>query len=527
MPVSPSAYRIGSPTLAASSSGRVSPALRGVLNGAGINPNGSVAPPTDIHNTTPPKTGLAAAAAPDPFAQLTPAQIQQQIGQYTAGMPKPLTDQQITSRAQGEINPILAKITAAINARAANAGKAISGYTNDLAAKLGQVDYGAPYAGAEQQQAGVDAALSQALAGGGLSDAQGLQSRLAQIGEPGVVGDAANAVQGNATGNSNAVLAGGSADLGALIAEKAAAGAFGLKQPGIARLAGLQDLAGANQTAQTQIGDQTAQVETQLPGILNDLRSQSDTRAGNISSLAADLYKTLTGQNITKATAQAGLATDTSKLLAPQTFGSGSSGYYQYDPSTGQVAQLTAPAPKTVTPKSVSPGSTLIDPATGKVIYKAPPKATKTPAAAVLSPSQAKGLATQIRAWHTGQTGTAAGAPVTDPSAKLTYTEALSRAVAQAPSSPAGQAKATQLVNAEYGTPASIAVKAVAAAKKSGYGLTDAVHALLQAQADGSADLPITQYLPALSKVYGQPPEAVKAVLSQLMQLVQSGQLGG
>lgn len=481
----------------------------------------------------PPGGGLAAAASADPFAQLTPAQIQQQVGQYTSQLPKPLTDQQISSRAQGEINPILQKITDAINARAQSAGQAISGYTNDLASKLGKTDYAAPYSGAIQQQAGVDAALSQALAGGGLSDAQGLQSRLAQIGEPGVVGAAANAVQGNATGNSNAALAGGSADLSALIASQAAAGAYGVKQPGIARLAGLQDLAGANQTAQQNIKDQSAQVETQLPSILNDLRSQSDTRQSNITSLGADLYKTLTGQNVTKATAQAGLTLDTGKALAPQTFGSASSGYYQYDPATGQIAQVTPGVPKTVPPRTVSPGSTLVDPTTGNVIYSAPPKPSGgTAATGGLSASgwlslvasaskQAAALSTTVAARQHYPAG--GGDPVNVPGTgkqAAPYNDALNQIFALGPNTKAWATKTRQIVDARYapgenGRPwgaqaVPAAIKTAKTAYTNGMTIADARAKMLAANLPQDAVGKAIQrvyYSGAFSPVNGAPPK--------------------
>jgi hypothetical protein len=203
-----------------------------------------------------------------------------------AAAPAPPT---LVQQAQGEVDPILAQIRAQVLGQAKNAGQAITGYTNDLAGKLGSVDYAAPYTGAEGQQAAVDASLAQALAGGGLAGAADLKSRLAQIGEPGVVGAAGDAVAATGTGNSNTVLAQGSSNLGALIANAAAAKSYGQKLPGIARLAGLQDIAGANSAVQTQIGTETTSVMNQLPSIVNALRSASLARA---SQAATNKYRT-------------------------------------------------------------------------------------------------------------------------------------------------------------------------------------------------------------------------------------------
>jgi hypothetical protein len=243
-----------------------------------------------------PLAGAAAAPAPG-TGLLTPAQIAQQVALYKSQLPAPLTDTQIQSRAQGELDPLVAKLTAGINAQAKNAGAAISGYTGSLAQALGGEDFGAPYQGAEQQQAAVDSALAQALAGGGTQGAADLSSRLASIGEPGVTGAAANAVAATGTGNSNTVLGMGSSSLSQLIADAAAAKSYGQKLPGLAQLSGLQDLAGVQQSAVKNISDQTGTLEGQLPNLVNQLRNQSDTRATNRATLGAKIDEYLTGQN--------------------------------------------------------------------------------------------------------------------------------------------------------------------------------------------------------------------------------------
>lgn len=240
-----------------------------------------------------------------PAGQYTPADIAAITGAYTAGLPKPSTAGQIQSQAQGEINPQLAQLQAAIAARAKSAMAAINGYTGSLATALAGENYGAPYQGAEQQQAAVDAALSQGLAGGGTGLASDLQSKLAQIGEPGVVGQATQAVAGQGAASGNTELASGSSALSNLIANATAATSYGQKLPGIAKLAGLQDVSQAQGQASSDLASGTATIEQQLPGILNDLRSQSDSRASSIETLSSSLYKFLTGQNTTVAGQQA------------------------------------------------------------------------------------------------------------------------------------------------------------------------------------------------------------------------------
>lgn len=263
------------------------------------------APAPGVPDAQPSHLASAAAGGADPMAGYSPGQIAQITGRYTAGLPAPLTDPQIRARAQGEIDPIIARITAAINSRARVAGSAITGYTDSLAKDLGAIDYGAPYAGAKEQQAAVDASLTQALSGGGTALAGDLKSRLAQIGEPGVVGQAGDSVAATGAANANTELTRGSSALSNLIAQAAAAEEYGVKQPGLARLAGQQDITGVQNSALQQIGDQTATVEQQLPGILNDFRSQSDSRAGNIVSARAHGMDTI---------AAAGRATATNTL---------------------------------------------------------------------------------------------------------------------------------------------------------------------------------------------------------------------
>lgn len=473
-------------------------------------------------------TGGTVPGGADPFAQTNNAQIAALVNKYVSGLPQAQTPAQITAGARSQIQPQLSALAAAISGQQKTADNAITGASNGLASYLGGIDYSAPTAGASDRQAAIDNALRSSLSGDSGAAAAQLAQNWQSIGEPAATDPAVAALNTQGTGLANAALATGSASLSNLNAEQANNEAYGLKQPGIAKTAGIQQLGQAAATAQGNLATGTTQIESELPTILSGLQSASSTAATNRSNLAEQIWEAASGQNLTKATAEAGLLGDGAKAAAPQHFSAGG-GEYSFDPSSGTVTTLVAPPVKTKTTKTVSvaPGSTVIDPATGQVIYKAPPKKGTTPTPVTLSPSQSKGLATQIKQWHTGQTGTSKGLPIDDPSSKYTYTEALTHATAQAPNTPGGKAKAAQLVNAEYGTPKQIAVKAVSAAKKAGSGLTQAVTQLLSAQADGSADLPIASYVSALSKVYGQRPEDVHTIISQVGQLMQSGQIGG
>lgn len=167
----------------------------------------------------------------------------------------------------------------------------------------------------------------------------------------------------------------------------------------------------------------------------------------------------------------------------------------------------------------VVPGFT-IDPKTGQPV-KAPT------VSATISSGLINDTAKVVSSWKSGQTGTNLGAPVYDPSKQLTYSDALTRAIARGPDTPQWVAQATKIVNAEYGTPQKIALTAATTAKASGHGATEAVTLLLQAQAAGKAVAPLQYLLPALAKVYGMRPADVNAIAHQVAQLMASGQVAG
>ena len=217
--------------------------------------------------------GIAQAAASDPYGQLTG---------YV-----PLTPAQIQAQAQGEIAPILKAITGQANDQATQQAAQIKALTSDYANELGQINMAAPYQSAEPQQAAVDAALQQSLTGEGASLAGGLSDRLAALqgsSGAGALQQAANDLSSQGASNGTTELANGSAALSNLIANAAAGGEFGLKQPLIAKLSGLQALGESGSQQQQNAANATLQAESQLPSIIQDLTANNQSALSNAVS---------------------------------------------------------------------------------------------------------------------------------------------------------------------------------------------------------------------------------------------------
>lgn len=217
------------------------------------------------------RTTLASAASSDPYDAIL------------AGLPKPLTGAQTTSAANAQISPLLAALTARISAQTKASTGAISGYSNDAAQKLQGIDWGGVYQPQVEQQAAVDAAIRQSLAGAGSSDADALSKRLSVLNDPSVAA-AAGALTDNGVANGNTQLAQGSAALSSLLANAASAKDLGAKLPGIQRSQGLQNISAATQAGQQALATGTEQLEGQLPAILQSLSSQNDSRSTALAS---------------------------------------------------------------------------------------------------------------------------------------------------------------------------------------------------------------------------------------------------
>lgn len=409
------------------------------------------------------------AATDDPFAQTTNAQIAALVNKYVSGLPAAQTPAQITAGAQAQIQPQIGKLTAAITGQQKTADNAITGATQGLTNYLSGIDYTAPYSGAQDRQAAIDSALQSSLNGDSGASAAQLAQNWQSIGEPSASDPAVAALNTQGTGLANAALATGSASLSNLNADQAANEAYGLKQPGIAKTAGIQQLGQAAATAQGNLATGTQSIESELPNILSGLQSASDTAKTNRANLGEQIWETATGQNVTKGTAKAGFDSDVVSATTPQRFSSGGA-EFSFDPTTGQITQLTSSSPVTV-----SPGTTLVDPSTGQPLYTAPPKTTApkpgagTAATGGLTSSEWRSLVSsttsKITAAAKSKSPTQRYVTVTNPDGSKTskfvavpgtgndatpYSEALATAIQQGPQTTAWKTKATQIVNAQY-----------------------------------------------------------------------------
>jgi hypothetical protein len=196
----------------------------------------------------------------------------------------PLTSAQIEQQAQSEISPIIAAVTGQAKQQAAQQASQIGGLTKDYANELSQMNFGSPYQSGEGQQAAVDAALQQSLTGQGTDLAGGLAERLKALqgssGAP-AVQQAADALSSQGRSIGNTQVASGSAALGNLIANQAAATDFGQKLPAVARLSGLQALGQSAAAQQKAVNDATLQAESQLPSIVQNLTANQQRAVAN------------------------------------------------------------------------------------------------------------------------------------------------------------------------------------------------------------------------------------------------------
>lgn len=184
----------------------------------------------------------------------------------------------------GIVNPQIAAITKAMEARARAGGEAISGYTNQLAQNLAGMDLGRPYSGAIQQQAASDAALSQILAGGGTEQAAQLGQRLAAIDAPGATQAAQQAVTQAGTGAAGALYGTGTAERGNLIAQQASARQYGGTLPGLAGLTGAQQLGELQRQVASDLSERVGGMVAQVPELVMNRQQQLVENARNAAA---------------------------------------------------------------------------------------------------------------------------------------------------------------------------------------------------------------------------------------------------
>lgn len=207
----------------------------------------------------------------------------------------PRSDQQIRSRVRADVmaetDPQIADINRAITRRSRAETDAIGGYTNQLAQALGGYEGRAKsiYGDAQARQAAVDAALSGKLTASGDTLAEGLSARLAQAGLGGerAASEATQDVRATGSGAGNALYGVGSAGLSDLISRGAGAQAYAAAQPGIARLAGMQQLGQARARYEGERADQVGKIRSRIPGLIAEL--MRDERATEFDKVLARL----------------------------------------------------------------------------------------------------------------------------------------------------------------------------------------------------------------------------------------------
>ena len=191
------------------------------------------------------------------------------------------------------LGPEIASLNSLYAGRAKSGMDAIGGFTKQLAAVLAPLagQMRGIYGGAEQSQAASDAALRQALAGGGQSLADTLSAKLGAINAPGAqVADVAGGQAQTGVGAGNAGFALGSAELGRLIGTGTAEQTFAAKQPGIAGFTGLQKAGELQQSLQSELADKIAGMQGQGPAFVQsqvaDVRANRTALAKNRQDLA-------------------------------------------------------------------------------------------------------------------------------------------------------------------------------------------------------------------------------------------------
>ena len=185
------------------------------------------------------------------------------------------------------LGPQIDSLNSLYAGRAKSGMDAIGGFTKQLAAALaplaGQMQ--GIYGGAEQSQASSDAALRQALVGGGQGLADALAGKLGAINAPGAqIADVAGGQAQTGVGAGNAGFALGSAELGRLIGTGTAEQTFAAKQPGIAGFTGLQKAGELQQSLQSELAGKVADLQSkQGDFVQGDVQGRQSARAAAAS----------------------------------------------------------------------------------------------------------------------------------------------------------------------------------------------------------------------------------------------------
>jgi hypothetical protein len=319
-----------------------------------------------------------AAPAPNPFAPQTDAQLQTQA----------------SSQVNAQFAPILKQIADSINARAQAGADSIAGLTKFFGPQLATLQ-GINTAGLQtgiQGQAAIDNALYQSLAGGGNQLASELGGQLAQINAPAAASQT-GAQQQIGQGAANASLATGSAALSALNSRLATAKDIAAKVPGLAPLFGLQATRDLQAQSQQNLADQTGQVTSQAPGLIQNVLAGLRSNELSKAQEAERIREFGVGQANAKANARssanariaaAEIAAGSRGAAKPFTLGPGQEKYVPNGKGGYTVISGPSKAAAASRPFTIRPGDTVEVP-DGKGGYKGytAPAAPKDPKAPV------------------------------------------------------------------------------------------------------------------------------------------------
>lgn len=294
--------------------------------------------PANVRTSAPkPVSALAQAALPKNPGASVPRNREPVTGAYPGTYPAPkpaappvkprgtvppgqvpaIADQQTQQQKLYDtyIQPLIDAITGASTTRSQQGDAAIKAQTEALQNYQKGVDYGAPYSAAQSMLQAAAQTLGQDVSGVGSSLGSALGSKLAVINDPTVQAAADAVTQTGAQGASQIGSTGLNA-LAELIANQAGAKEYGLKQPGIAGLAGIQNVGDLERQVSQDQAQQLTDLQSKVPGMINDLTSATK----------------------------------------PKVFGDSRGGYYQLNPD-GSTSRLTKPLPTSATaktPKTIS-----------------------------------------------------------------------------------------------------------------------------------------------------------------------------
>ena len=188
------------------------------------------------------------------FAPATDAQLRQQAATYINSI----------------INPVLARIKSTYADRSRDSTANIRGYTTFLQNRLnpiaGQVQQ--EYTSQQNEQRGIDAALTSFLTQAGMTGANNLGASLDAIGQTGAPSaPTVNALTDLGSGLAAAATATGSSTMSRLAAQRASDVAYARELPGLAGLTGMQNQRRMEASLNQQMGDELGALTDQVPGL--------------------------------------------------------------------------------------------------------------------------------------------------------------------------------------------------------------------------------------------------------------------